>query len=949
MNPITATNEALRAENTELRARLEDAEELLRAIRAGELDALVVETSAGPKLFTLQGVDAEQSRFRGEMLAQVSDAVIAVDSEQRVTFLNTAAERQYGVSAADVLGRRLSELYEYRWLRPGDEAAAGAALSERGEWHGEHIHVTREGRELLVESSVTLLRGSDGAPIGTVATIRDITERNLAEEAVVRLAAIVESSHDALFSEDLDGIITSWNPGAEQIFGYRAEEIVGTSIMRLMPADRQAAEHELQRRIVVGELGGTFEAIRLTKDGREFPASITIAPLKDAAGKVVGTSRVLRDITETKRAEESLRENAALFSTLIAQAPMGTYVVDAQFRMRQINAEAMPAFGSVHPLIGRDFQEVVEILWGLELGGQIAGIFRHTLTTGERYVSPPFTERRHDLGIEQTYEWQTQHVTLPDGQNGVVCYFHEVTERAQATAALRANQERMSLAAEATGVGIWEWNVLTNTIRWDALMFRMYGIEPTPDGLVHYQDWSGAVLPEDLAENEAILQDTVRRCGQSTREFRILRRSDGECRWIQAVETVRAHHDGKAEWVLGTNLDVSERVATAEALRIADRRKDEFLATLAHELRNPLAPVRNGLQILRLTKDPDIAHRTQLMMERQLGQMVRLIDDLLEMSRISSGKIILRPERMELQSAVHSAIEATQPQIDAARQVLQLEITSEPIWLNADATRICQVVNNLLTNAAKFSPSGSTIRMSVHREGNEAVVTVADDGEGIPQNMLSDVFEMFTQLDRTLDRAQGGLGIGLALVRRLVELHGGSVTAESAGLGAGSTFTVRLPALADTAAAGSNVAPLDDAVEATKLRVLVVDDNVDAAESLAALVSIYGYESRVADSGASALALVREFKPALVLLDIGMPGMNGYETARRIRADDPSGQVTLAALTGWGAEDDRIKASEAGFDHHFTKPVGPDTLNGILQLVALRQAKLATASTAFSA
>jgi PAS domain S-box-containing protein len=683
---------------------------------------------------------------------------------------------------------------------------------------GEAVRFEREGPIATGEVKwwdveVSPVRNPDGSVSRIVAVSRDITARKKSEEAVARLAAIVESSHDALFGEDLNGIITSWNQGAEQIFGYRAEEIVGTSIMRLMPADRQAAEHELQRQIVAGELGGTFEAIRLTKEGREFPASITVAPLKDAAGKVIGTSRVLRDITE----------------------------------------------------------------------------------------------------------------------------------RARATEALRASQERIRLAAATTGVGIWEWNVITNVIRWDSSMFGIYGIEPTPDGLVQYQDWSGAVLPEELAENEATLQDTVRRCGQSTREFRIRRRSDGECRWIQSVETVRANHEGKAEWVLGTNLDVTERLATAQALRDADRRKDEFLATLAHELRNPLAPVRTGLQVLKLTADKDIAHRTQLMMERQLGQMVRLIDDLLEVSRITSGKVVLRQERIELQATVHTAIEAVRPQLDAARQELQLTLPSEPIWLHADATRICQVVNNLLTNASKYSPDDSRITLNVRLENGKAVVTVADEGEGIPQNMLASVFEMFAQVDRTLDRAQGGLGIGLALVKRLVEMHRGTVSVESAGLGAGSTFTVRLPIAANAEALDSNVAPLEEEDSNAKLRVLVVDDNADASETLAELLSIYGHETRVADSGASALAVVREFKPGLVFLDIGMPGMNGYETAKRIRADDPSGSITLVALTGWGAEADRIKGKEAGFDHHFTKPVELDKVDRVLQLVALSQTKSASA------
>ncbi|MBC8125965.1 MAG: PAS domain S-box protein, partial [Gloeobacteraceae cyanobacterium ES-bin-144] len=456
--------------------------------------------------------------------------------------------------------------------RAASEAASRDAVAGRKDYPIQFRVIWPDGSVHQLEAHGRVFRDEADKPVRMVGTNVDITARKRSEEAVARLAAIVESSHDALFGEDLNGIITSWNPGAEQIFGYHAEEIVGTSIMRLIPAAQRATELELQRQIAAGELGGTFESIRLTKEGREFPASITIAPLKDAAGKVIGTSRVLRDITERKQVEETLRENAAVFSSLIAQAPMGTYVVDSQFRMRQINAEAMPAFGSVHPLIGRDFQEVVEILWGPEVGGQIAGIFRHTLATGERYISPPFTKQRHDLGIEQTYEWQIQRVTLPEGQRGVVCYFHEVTERARATEALRASQERMRLAAEATGVGIWEWNVVTNAIRWDALMFRIYGIEPTPDGFVHYQDWRGAVLPEDLAENEAIIQDTVRRAGHSTREFRIHRRSDGECRHIQAVETVRKNTDGGTEWVVGTNLDITEHKRAEEAVRVAGER-----------------------------------------------------------------------------------------------------------------------------------------------------------------------------------------------------------------------------------------------------------------------------------------------------------------------------------------------------------------------------------------
>ena len=273
--------------------------------------------------------------------------------------------------------------------------------------------------------------------------------------------------------------------------------------------------------------------------------------------------------------------------------------------------------------------------------------------------------------------------------------------------------------------------------------------------------------------------------------------------------------------------------------------------------------------------------------------------------------------------------------------MLRLDLPPDPIWLQADPSRISQVVNNLLTNAAKYSPHGSSIALSVHRDSGEAVVTVAEQGEGIPQNMLAHIFEMFTQVDRMLERAQGGLGIGLALVKRLVEMHGGAMSASSAGLGAGSTFTLRLPTLGDAESLDSPVAPLADAASACdrRLRVLVVDDNVDAAESLAELLSLCGHETRVADTGLSALAIVRDFRPAVVFMDIGMPGMNGHETARRIRAEDPSGSVSLVALTGWGGEADRIKARAAGFDHLLTKPLEQGKVASVIAQVALRHSR----------
>ncbi len=857
-----------------------------------------------------------------------------LDRELRYVRINDMLAEFNGIPVAAHLGRALAEVV------PGLEASVRAItelILRTGEAVCNHEFcgetAAAQGSKRYWNESWYPVCDGEGKIVGFGGVVEEITARKKSEETMARLAAIVHSSHDALFSEDLDGIVTSWNPGAEQIFGYRAEEIVGTSIMRLMPADRQAAERGLQRQIVDGELGGTFEEIRLTKDGREFPASITIAPLKDAAGKVIGTSRVLRDVTERKRAEEVLRENAAVFSTLIAQAPMGTYVVDAQFRMRQINAEAMPAFGSVHPLIGRDFQEVVEILWGPEVGGTIIGVLRHTLATGERFISPPFTEQRHDVGIKQTYEWEMQRVTLPDGQHGVVCYFQEVTERARAAEALRASQERMHLAAEATGVGIWEWNAVTNAIRWDAMMFQIYGIEPTPDRLVHYQDWRGAVLPEELAENEAILQETIRRGGQSTREFRIQRRSDGECRWIHAVETVRANHEGTAEWVLGTNLDVTERKNAEQTIRDEAKRKDEFLAMLGHELRNPLAAIRHAVQIAHETPDDhDACHWAAGVIDCQSAQLSRMVDDLLDVARINRGRIDLRPETLDLQKVLESAIAVVQRLVRKGRHHFIQEIGSN-LRVTGDAARLQQVYVNLLNNAAKYTPETGTIRLEARCEGAEVIITISDNGVGIPSDLLPHVFDLFRQADSTLDRSQGGLGIGLSVVKSLVEMHHGRITVESRAGTVGTTVTVRLPLLTET-----GTVPATAEVEAgsaslpNALRVLIVDDHQDAALGLAQLLKRRGCEVSCAHTGPDGLTRAREFHPQVLLLDLGLPGFDGYELARLLRAEPDFREAILIAISGYAQDGDRARCHDAGFDGHFAKPINFQKLLEAIQL-----------------
>jgi signal transduction histidine kinase len=374
-----------------------------------------------------------------------------------------------------------------------------------------------------------------------------------------------------------------------------------------------------------------------------------------------------------------------------------------------------------------------------------------------------------------------------------------------------------------------------------------------------------------------------------------------------------------------------ENAHLVQNLREEDRRKDEFLATLAHELRNPLAPIRSGLQVLRMaTADPAMAGEVHSMMERQVTQLVHLVDDLLDLSRISRGKIELRRQRVELASVVQQAIETSRPLIEANRHRLSVTLPPRPIAVEADTTRLAQVFSNLLNNAAKYTEPGGSIHLTIDQQDDQAVVTVRDSGIGISRDMLPKLFQMFTQFEPSREQSQGGLGIGLSLVKKLVEMHGGSVQAESEGVGMGSQFVVQLPVAAADNDAPAIVQPAVQPSASPRRRVLVVDDNRDAATSLAMMLQIMGHDAQTAFDGLQALEIAAEHQPELVLLDIGMPGLNGYETALRIRQQPWGREAVIAALTGWGQDTDRRKSQEAGFDHHMTKPLAPEALKQLL-------------------
>ena len=412
------------------------------------------------------------------------------------------------------------------------------------------------------------------------------------------------------------------------------------------------------------------------------------------------------------------------------------------------------------------------------------------------------------------------------------------------------------------------------------------------------------------------------------------RRKDGSTFPMELA--VSEFHIGERRFFTGIVRDITERKKLeaqlrqrVEELAAADRQKNEFLAMLGHELRNPLGPMRNALYIMKLARsDASALDKAQAMIERQLQQLVRLVDDLLDVSRIIRGRIELRQDRINLANAVRQAAETAQPVIDANGHVLELTMPARPVYVMGDLIRLSQVVSNLLGNAAKYSTKPGRIQLLLRQDGAEAMVVVIDEGAGIPPELLPHIFDLFVQGDHTLARSQGGLGIGLTLVRRLIEMHGGSVSAQSLGVGHGSQFTIRLPALSPSTAPDERPEPSMPA--GASRRVLVVDDNVDAANSIANVLELLGHKVQCVYDGPSALSAVDGFRPQIVVLDIGLPGMDGYEVARRLRARPEFKGVPIVAVTGYGQDDDRRRSHEAGFSEHLAKPVDPEVLQKLV-------------------
>ncbi len=764
---------------------------------------------------------------------------------------------------------------------------------------------------------------------------RDKAAKIIAEQSE-RLRTTLASIGDGVIATDRDGRITIMNPVAETLTAWKTGDAIGkplTAVFNIVnETTREPVANPATRALTEGVIVGLANhTILIAKDGGERAIDDSAAPIRCKDGEIVGCVLVFRDVADKRAAEIALEQNEERFKSLVTATAQTVWITDSEGRI-ELDSPTWRA------ITGQTYEQGKGMGW---LDALHPDDREPTMATWRQAVvtETPYQAEYRLRTKTGEYRWTAVRAVpvynLDGGIREWIGTNTDVDDKKRADRDIAANEARLRFLMNAM-----PQKIFTATASGDVDYFNPVWMEFTGLSFERIRDWGWTefIHPDDVDDNVRAWTYSVETGEPFLFEHRF-RRADGEYRWHISRAVAFKNEAGEVQMWVGSNTDIHEQKQTANELRDlaaqlseADRRKNDFLAMLAHELRNPLAPISNALRIVQVSAgDGEAVLSASQIMERQVRQMVRLVDDLLDVSRISHGKIELRREHVELAAVIQQAVESSRPAIDKFRHALTVNLPSAPIYLYADPVRMAQAFGNLLNNATKYSEPGGRIAVTAEQREFEVVISIKDSGLGISPEMLPNIFDMFTQSDDAIERAHGGLGIGLTLVRRLVELHKGSVSARSDGLGCGSEFVVRLPmTLSEPPALAAPPAAPAPARAATGRRVLVVDDNRDSAASMAMLMEINGNETRMAHDGLEALEAASAFRPDVVLLDIGLPELNGYEVARRIRQQPWGADVLLIALTGWGQDEDRRKSGEAGFNGHLVKPVDFAVLTKLL-------------------
>jgi len=934
-------------------------------------------------------IDAEVAVRRGEgrlaaVLQQLPIGVGLMNREGELVLTNSLMKKFMGtrIPALDPVFRKRWRAWdeEGRPLEPSEWPGARALRGETTNPGLEMLYTTPERTEIWTRVSTVPFEDQTSEITGAIAVVQDIDEQKRAATAKWRLAAIVESSEDAIISKDLEGIITSWNSGAQRLFGYTADEVVGKSITILMPPDRLSEEPKILARIRAGDRIEHFETTRRSKDGQLLDISLTVSPVTDAQNRIIGVSKIARDITARKRAEgrlDLLVQVSDLISTIHDSGEL-TYAVSeavgAHLHVRRCLFNEID-FERDLEIVHRDYCDGVESVAGTHKVSDFSNITSEEMRLGKTVVNhdsklDPRTADNYDTmykpGGERAYvaiplmrenswvgslwasdnrprQWTKEEVSL---LQTVAERTWTAIEKLRIDSALRASEERLRLATEAAEMHAWEFDLQSDITKRSVNVEWLTGFA-LPD---IWQAGAELVHCDDRERVQQVLGEALETNGEFEFEYCLVNPHTNEEVWVFTAGKLIPGSQQKPGRVVGVTQDITKRKqAEAERERLlqsvqesrdaaekANQLKDEFLATLSHELRNPLNVILGYSELLLRT--PEVGNSPQL---RQMSEALRrnaksqsqLINDLLDLSRLQRGKISLNQETLSLAAIVDNAVETVRAEAAAKDVAIAVKPLNKLLLVDGDRLRLQQIAWNLLNNAVKFTPSGGSVEVTLGSDEENAILMVSDTGQGIEPGFLPHVFEMFRQADSSNSRKHGGMGIGLALVQQLVRLHEGTVCAESEGFGQGSRFTVKLPLTRDKEASHASASPISiRGVARTDL--LVVDDSPDTVAMLEQMFKIEGANVTTAMNGIDALAIAAERRFDVILSDISMPGMDGFEFLRRLRQIPGREDIPVIAITGFGRTEDVNRARSAGFFSHLTKPLDLEALAEIFKQLA---------------